>query len=232
MLRSTPAPEAWWRDRNVKGDEVAAGSGRAYISGAQVNAWDKPKNLSLHSGITSLGSLMTEISYFVWSACGSDFDTTGGMRNTSLQRAGVTNSTHCALGGAGANKSTAHTAHELVRIQNRAVVKIAETAELTCSRMCLQADQALSASCCCTTGSQSIPHPHGEVTISCTCMRCRACGCSSRKARRRRLLALVAPFHDTRCVRHAVFPPEPRPPCRVRMHQLDKRVVRASVVRT
>ena len=165
LLQSTPGPEAWWRDRKVKGDEVAAQSGRAYMSGAQVNAWDKPRDLNLHSGIKSLGSLMNEISYFVWSACGSDFDTTGGMRNTSVQHAGVRNSTHCALGGACANKSKAHTAHELVRIQNQAVVKIAKTAELTCSRVCLQGDQALSASCCCTTGSQSIPHPHGEVMI-------------------------------------------------------------------
>ena len=61
-----------WRDRNVKGDEVAAQGGRENISGAQVNAWDKPRNLSLHSGITSLGSLMNEISHFVCSACGSD----------------------------------------------------------------------------------------------------------------------------------------------------------------
>ena len=94
LLQSTPAPEAWWRDRNVKGDEVAVGSGRAYISGAQVNAWDKPRDLALHSGTTSLGSLMNEISYFVWSARGSDFDTTGGMRNTSVQHAGVTNKQH------------------------------------------------------------------------------------------------------------------------------------------
>ena len=82
LLQSTAAPEAGCRDRNVKGDEVAAESGRENISSTQVNAWDKPKNLSLHSGITSLGSLMNETSYFVWSACGSVFDTTGGMRST------------------------------------------------------------------------------------------------------------------------------------------------------
>ena len=72
LLQSTPAPEAGCRDSNVKGDEVAAESGRENISGAQVFACHKPKNLSLHSGITSLGSLMNEISYFVWSACGLD----------------------------------------------------------------------------------------------------------------------------------------------------------------
>ena len=53
-----------------------------------------------------------------------------------------TNSTHDGLGGAGANKSKAHTAHELVRTQNQAVLKIVKTAELTYSRLCIQADQA------------------------------------------------------------------------------------------
>ena len=33
------------------------------------------------------------------SACGSDFDTTGGMKGTSVQHAGDTNSTHDGLGG-------------------------------------------------------------------------------------------------------------------------------------
>ena len=125
LLHSTPTPEAWWRDRNVKGDEVAAGSGSAYMSGAQVNAWDKPRDLSLHSGITSLRSLMTETSYFVWSACGSDCDTTGGMRNTSVQHAEVTNRAHCGLSGAGAKQfESAHSPRirphpELGRGENR-----------------------------------------------------------------------------------------------------------------
>ena len=140
------------------------------------------------------------------------------MRSTSVQHAGVTNSAHDVLGGAGANKSKAHNAHELVRTQNQAVVKIVKTAELTYSRMCIQADPAPSASCCCTTGSQSIPYQRDSI---CTCMRCRACGYSSLpspstgvrpRPSRRSKEALVSgtsgsfPFHTLRQTHDKVVP--------------------------
>ena len=78
-------------------------------------------------------------------------------------------------------------------------MKIAKTAELTYSRVCLQGDQALSASCCCTTGSQSIPYPHGEGDDRLKMHALPSVGCSSPPSSstvvRRRHVALVALSH-------------------------------------
>ena len=69
-------------DKNVEGCQAVAGSGREYIRCAQVSSRDEPRNLRLR-GITSLGSLMHEMSYCVLSTYGFGYDTTGSIRGTS-----------------------------------------------------------------------------------------------------------------------------------------------------
>ena len=75
-----------------------------------------PRDLSLHSGITSLGppherDRLTAYGPRVVRIL-TQLEARGAHKSTN---AGVRNRTHCGLGGAGANKSKAHTARTRTR---------------------------------------------------------------------------------------------------------------------